>query len=134
MGITRELDKEFLLNYYSIYINYTWSMLLIFTPALMSIFHPYICFMSTLRLLDYILCPDLIFQIFLLCSRPMTSHYVICQVTIISHASLLSKIIRRKEKEKKGNINPKNVYKEKKIVSVQSIYNTRGIVINFEIC
>jgi len=37
--ITRELNKESLLNCYPIYINYTWSMLLIITPALMSMYH-----------------------------------------------------------------------------------------------
>ena len=36
MGITRELNKESLLNCYPIYINYTWFILLIITPALMS--------------------------------------------------------------------------------------------------
>ena len=39
IGITRELDKKSLLSCYPIYISYTWSMLQIITPALMSIYH-----------------------------------------------------------------------------------------------
>ena len=34
----------------------------------------------------YSRCPDVIFQTLLLCSRPMTSHYVTCHVTSLSHA------------------------------------------------
>ena len=37
---TRELNKESLLDYYPIYINYTWSVLQIITPALKSMYHP----------------------------------------------------------------------------------------------
>ena len=33
MEITKELDKESLLNYYSIYISYIWSVLLIINPT-----------------------------------------------------------------------------------------------------
>ena len=36
MEITRELDKESLLNCYPIYINYRWSVLLIINPTLKS--------------------------------------------------------------------------------------------------
>ena len=40
------------------------------------------------------MCPDVIFQILLLCSRPMTSHHVTCHVTAMSHAS--SSLLKRK--------------------------------------
>jgi len=39
MEIIRELNKESLLSYYSIYINYTWSVLLNIYPTLKSIYH-----------------------------------------------------------------------------------------------
>ena len=54
------------------------------------------------------MCPDIIFQIFPPCSRPMTSHHVTCHVTAVSHASLSSK---RKVKEKEKE----NQYKIRKI-------------------
>ena len=47
------------------------------------------------------MCPDIIFQIFPPCSMPMTSH----DVTVVSHASLLSRI---KRKEKKSKIDMKS--------------------------
>ena len=40
VGITRELNKESLLNCYPIYIIYTWSMLLLFSPFLISMSLP----------------------------------------------------------------------------------------------
>ena len=54
------------------------------------------------------MCPDIIFQIFPPCSRPMTSHNVTCHVTAVSYASLLAK---RKVKEKEKE----NQYKIRKI-------------------
>ena len=54
--------------------------------------------------------PDVIFQILLLCSRPMTLHHVTCHVTTVSHASSLSK---RKEKENKISIKSENKRKRK---------------------
>ena len=60
----------------------------------------------------YIMCPDIIFQILLPYSRPMTSHDVTCHVTTMSHAFSSSKE-KRNSKEKK--------YKIKKNVSVQSV-------------
>ena len=54
------------------------------------------------------MCPDVIFQILPSCSRPMTSHHVICHVTAVSHASSLSK---RKTKTKEKQ----NQYKIRKI-------------------
>ena len=38
VGITRELNKESLLNCYPIYISYRWSMLTLNNPALMSMY------------------------------------------------------------------------------------------------
>ena len=43
----------------------------------------------------YTIYPDIIFQILLSCSRPMTSHHVTCHVTAISRAS--SSSIKEKE-------------------------------------
>ena len=56
---------------------------------------------STVHNLDNIvyMCPDVIFQILLSCSRPMILHHVTCHVTVVSRASSLSK---RKIKEKKN--------------------------------
>ena len=57
--------------------------------------------------------PDVIFQIFPPCSRPMTSHHVICHVTAVSCASLLSKR-KVKEKEKENQYKIRKI-KERKI-------------------
>ena len=43
------------------------------------------------------MCPDIIFQIFPLCSRLMISHHVTCHVTAMSRAS--SSSLERKEKK-----------------------------------
>ena len=53
----------------------------------------------------YIICPDVIFQTLLLCSKLMTSHNVTCHVTSISCASPLS------ERKRKGK---ENLYKIRK--------------------
>ena len=50
---------------------------------------PHICLKTTI-------CPDIIFQILLHCSRPMMLYYVINHVTSMSHASSSFKI---KQKE-----------------------------------
>ena len=42
VGITRELDKELSLYYFSIYINIMWSMLQQYLPALMSMPLPHV--------------------------------------------------------------------------------------------
>ena len=54
----------------------------------------------------YTMCPDIIFQILLPCSRSMTSHHVTCHVTAMSHApsSLIKIKIKRNSKEKKYKI------------------------------
>ena len=67
------------------------------------------------------MCPDVIFQILLLGSRPMASHYVNCYVTAVSYASSSSK---RKEKEKENKISIKIENKRKKkikIIHIQSV-------------
>ena len=53
------------------------------------------------------MCPDIIFQILVPCSRPMTSHHVTCHVTVVSCAFF---IIQKKNKikEKKNKINIKS--------------------------
>jgi len=62
---------------------------------------PYYYLMFALRLTQghhvYTMCPDIIFQILLPCSRPMTSHHVTYHVTAMSRAPLL--LIKEKEKE-----------------------------------
>jgi len=49
----------------------------------------------------YTICPDIIFQILLLCSRPMISHHVTCHVTAMSYVSLSSKKKSKREKKAK---------------------------------
>jgi len=51
----------------------------------------------------YTIYPDVIFQILLPCSRPMTSYHVTCHVTSISYAFSSSKE-KRNSKEKKYKI------------------------------
>ena len=45
VGITRKLNKEPLLHCSSIYINYMWSMLQQYLPALISIHRPHVLFL-----------------------------------------------------------------------------------------
>ena len=77
-----------------------WSVLTIIKPVLMSILYftqdHYVVYM----------CPDVIFQILLLCSRPMMSHHVTCHVTTMSCASslLIKRKIKGNSKEKKYKI------------------------------
>ena len=49
MRIIRELNKKSLLNYYPIYINYRWSMLLIINPTLKSIYCLCVHYIYTMR-------------------------------------------------------------------------------------
>jgi len=58
------------------------------------------------------MCPDVIFQILPLCSRPIMLYYVICHVTAVLHASSSSKR-KRKRKEKQ------NQYKIRKIKEIK---------------
>ena len=70
------------------------------------------------------MCPDVIFQILPPCSRPMMSHHVTCHVTVVSHASSLSKKKKEKEKrkEKQNQYEIRKIKENKiKIVSVQSV-------------
>jgi len=51
------------------------------------------------------MCPNIIFQILLPCSGPITSHHVTCHVTVVLYASLSSKRkIKEKEKENQYKI------------------------------
>ena len=64
------------------------------------------------------MCPNVIFQILPLCSRPMTSHHVICHVTVVLCASSSYKRkIKEKRKENQYKIR-KIKEKKNKIVSV----------------
>ena len=56
------------------------------------------------------MCSNIIFQILLLHSRPMTSPHVTCHVTAMSHASL--SLLKRKRKRKRNSKEKK--YKIKK--------------------
>ena len=69
------------------------------------------------------MCPDIIFQIFPLCSRLMTSHHVTCHVTVMSCASSSSLKGKIKRNSKKRNIKSRKIDKrERKIlVSKRSI-------------
>jgi len=91
----------------------------------MSMLYSHVHLISYLRLPYYI--SDVIFQILLLCSRPMMSHHVTCHVTTMSHASSLSK---RKSKTKQNKINIKseklNKRKEKLLVSI-AFHNSLSI-------
>ena len=67
------------------------------------------------------ICLDVIFQILLLCSRPMMSHHVICHVTAMSHAS--SSLLKGKRKR---NIKFRKIDKRKrKMLVSKAFYNTR---------
>jgi len=97
-------------------------MLLIINPALMSMPLPYVCLKATMLYT----CADIIFQILLPYSRPMTSHYVTCHVTTVSHASSSSKRITETRKENQYKIR-KIKEKKNKIVSVQASHNKKYI-------
>ena len=90
---TRELDKESKLESYIYRIHMVCAYILMSTSFLTQGHH--VVYM----------CPDVIFQILLLCSRPMMSHHVTCHVTTVSCTSSLSK---RKIKKKKRKINIKS--------------------------
>jgi len=67
------------------------------------------------------MCPDIIFQILLLCSRPMTSHHVTCHVTVVSHIFFIAQK-KKKRKEKQNQCKIRKIKENKiKIVSVQSV-------------
>ena len=72
----------------------------------------------------YIMCPDIIFQILLPCSRPITSHHVTCNVTAMSHASS-SSIKREKEIQKKRNIKSRKIDKRKRKILVSKAFHNR---------
>ena len=67
------------------------------------------------------MCPDVIFQILLLCSRPMTSHHVICHVTAMSCASSSSLKEKEKEIQKKRNIKSRKIDKGKRKILVSRV-------------
>ena len=69
------------------------------------------------------MCPDVIFQIFPLCSRLMTSQHVTCHVTAISCASSSSLKRKIKRNSKKRNIKSRKIDKRKKNVSVKAFHN-----------
>ena len=68
------------------------------------------------------MCPDVIFQILLLCSRPMTLHHVTCHVTVMSHAS--SSSLKRKIKIKSRKIDKR----KRKILVSKVFHNTSSLV------
>ena len=80
----------------------------------------------------YTMCPNIIFQIFLPCSRPMTSHHVTCHVTAMSHASSLSKE-KEKEIQKKRNIKSKKIDKRKRKILVSKAFHNNILPIGSQI-
>ena len=73
------------------------------------------------------MCPNAIFQILLLHSRPMTSHHVTCHVTAVSCASSLSKSkIKETRKENQYKIRKiKELLILKHLITINSFYYTR---------
>ena len=85
MEITRELDKESLLDCYPIYISYTWSMLWIITPALMSMHHPWVHHIYTIvKIVEGGLCSFLFLFLFFFYSLFLFLEQL--RLEIISHA------------------------------------------------
>ena len=125
MGITRELDKEFLLYFYPIYINYTWSVLQIIKPTLISILHSYIYLMSYSRLLccicvpwHYLPDPFTMFYAYDITSCDMSCDYNVMCLFIVQ-----KKI--KKRKEGKINIKSEKLNKRKEKLSVsKAFYNS----------
>ena len=68
------------------------------------------------------MCPNVIFQILLPCSRPMMSHHVTCHMTAMSCASSLSKR-KSKGKENKINIKSEKLNKRKEKLSVFKVFH-----------
>ena len=68
------------------------------------------------------MCPNIIFQILLLCFRPMTSHHMTCHVTVMSCASSLSKE-KEKEIQKKSNIKSRKIDKRKRKILVSKAFH-----------
>ena len=76
----------------------------------------------------YTICPDIIFQILLPCSRPMISHHVTCHVTSMSHAS--SSSIKEKEIQKKRDIKSRKIDKRKrKMLVSKTFHNTTSTLL-----
>jgi len=69
----------------------------------------------------YSICPNIIFQILLPCSRSMMSHHVTCHVTAMSHAS--SSLIKKKEIQKKRNIKSRKIDKRKRKMLVSKAFH-----------
>jgi len=50
----------------------------------------------------------------LVCSRPMTSHHVICYVTAVTYLFIIKEKRKRNSKEKKRNIKSRKIDKRKR--------------------
>ena len=109
MGITRELDKEFLLYFYTIYRKFSWSMLMINNLILMSMCSLYINLMFSIRTPCHIYALMLSFWSLLSKSRPMTSHHVTCYVTVVTCLFTV-----KMKKKKKRNIKSRKIDKRKR--------------------
>ena len=106
---TRELNKESLLNQSLIYTKSSWSMLLIINPALMSMLLSHVRLKATMLPTCALTSSSRSFYHIL---GLMMSHHVICHVTAMSCASLLS--LKRKEIQKKRNIKSRKIDKRKR--------------------
>ena len=77
----------------------------------------------------YTMCPDIIFQILLPYSRPMTSHHMTCHVTAISCA--FSSSIKEKEIQKKRNIKPRKINKRTRKMLVSKVFYNSTPLLGF---
>ena len=73
------------------------------------------------------MCPDVIFQILLLCSRPMMSHHVTCYITCLFIVTKRKR--KRNSKEKKRNIKSRKINKRKrKMLASKAFYNSTPLL------
>ena len=117
VGITRELNKESLLNCYPIYINYRWSVLSIINPTLKFIY----CFI----LYSYVFHKDTMLYTCALTSSfsPLLAHsnqvqaydLTSCDMSCnLSHVSLHHQKEKEKENQKKRNMKSRKIDKRKR--------------------
>ena len=116
VGIRKELNKEFLMYCYSIYIINIWFMLTINNPTLMFIYHP--CFyhmsilMSFIRTLYHV--HVLLYHLSSLFSQSLGlwPHIMWYVMWLQSHTSSLLKS-KEKKNQKKRNIKSRKIDKSK---------------------
>ena len=124
MRIIRELDKESLLNCYSIDISYKWSMLTLIQPYL-KVHMLSLILISSIRLPYHIYILWCYFSSLFSQSLGLWSHIMWCVMWPQSHASSSSENKNKNKKnKKKPNIKSRKINKrKKKKVSVQVYHN-----------